>query len=191
MGFKSRKRNASSRSFREAEIKNLVEGLVAAKREYRRLCRYGESSAEPGKPCSPEQIALWEEIVGKPMPPSYRAFLELHNGFDGFSGLQKLLSVEDQNAGWVEVELEGLGDLFEEFAEDDNPFEWGAIPVALGEISWAPVYAVFDPTTVDASGEMALVEYDLVTEQNRYKDFASFLRSKLETAQRLIEDKKG
>jgi hypothetical protein len=51
---------------------------------------------------------------------------------------------------------------------------------------------ILDPRKVRKDGEMDFVEYDLTEEQNRFKDFVSFLRSKLESTRRLIEkEKKG
>jgi hypothetical protein len=170
-----------------SEIKKLLDDFVEAKREYIRLCFDKEYSAKLGKPASPEQIAELEERIEKPLPPSYRAFLELHNGFENFIGIQNLLAVEDQDAGWVEGELERIGDNFEEFG-GDNPFEKGAIPVQLGKDQ--PVYLVLDPKKVRKNGEMDFVEYDNTEEQNRFKDFASFLRSKVEAMRSLIEDEK-
>ncbi|HEV2947407.1 MAG TPA: SMI1/KNR4 family protein, partial [Gemmataceae bacterium] len=172
-----------------SEIKKLVDEYVEAKREYFRLRFDKEYTVRLGKPCSPEQIAALEEILGKALPPSYRTFLELHNGFERFIGNQKLLGVEDQEADWVQVEVERIADLFEENG-GDNPFERGAIPVEIGQD--APIYMILDPRKVRKDGEMDFVEYDLTEEQNRFKDFVSFLRSKLESTRRLIEkEKKG
>jgi hypothetical protein len=170
-----------------SEIKKLVDDYIEANREYSRLVFDQEYSFKLGKPCSPKQIAALEEILGKPLPPSYRAFLELHNGFEGFMGNQKLLAVEDQEADWVLAEVENIGDLFEENG-GDNPFEKGAIPVELGKD--APIYLVLDPSKVRKDGEMDLVEYEYTNKQNKWKDFGSFLRSKLEALQGLIEDEK-
>lgn len=170
-----------------SEIKKLVDNYIEASREYDRLVFDKEYSFKLGKPCSPQQLAAMEQMLGKPLPPSYRAFLELYNGFEGFMGDQHLLAVEDQEAGWVQVELERIGDLFEEFG-GDNPFEKGAIAVELGKD--APIYLVLDPTKVRKNGEMDFVEYDDTEQQARFKDFISFLQSKLEVMRSLVEDEK-
>ena len=171
----------------QAEIKKLVDEFIEANREYDGLVFDQEYSFQLGKPCSPEQIAALEEILGKTLPPSYRAFLELHNGFEGFSGNEKLLAVEDQESGWVQGEIEKFSDLFDEHGGDD-PFKRGSIPVKLGKD--APTYVVLDPSKVRKNGEMDLVEYEYTEEQDRYKDFVSFLQSELEVVKDLIEDEK-
>lgn len=170
-----------------AEIKKLIDDFIEAKVEYIRLRFDRDYAAQLGKPCSSEQIAVLEGFLGKPVPPSYRAFLELYNGFESISGNRSLLAVEDQGAGWVQVELENIGDLFEEFG-DDNPFEKGAIPVELGQD--ARGYLVLDPRKVHENGEMDFVKYDFTQEQDRYGDFVSFLRSKVEMMQGLVEDER-
>lgn len=171
----------------QAEVKKLIDAFIEAKREYLRLRFDIAFTPQLGKPCTPQQIAALEEILGSDLPPSYRAFLELHNGFEGFLGNQNLLAVEDQEADWVLAELENIGDLFEEDG-GDNPFEKGAIPVELGKE--APIYLVLDPSKVRKDGEMDFVEYEHTEKQNKWKDFVSFLRSKLEVMESLVEDQK-
>jgi SMI1 / KNR4 family (SUKH-1) len=170
-----------------SEIKQLVDDFIEASREYFRLRFDVEYSFQLGKPCSPGQIAALEGILGKALPPSYRAFLELHNGFENFIGNQNLLAVEDQQADWVEEEVDTLNDLFEEHG-GDNPFEKGAIPVALEQDT--STYLVLDPSKVRKNGEMDFVEYEYTRERIRFEDFGSFLRSKLEAMGRLIEKEK-
>lgn len=171
-----------------SEIKKLIDAYIEANREYYRLAFDREYSFRLGKPCSPQQIAALEGVLGKALPPSYRAFLELHNGFAGFMGNQNLLAVEDQEAGWVLEEVENIGDLFEEEDGGENPFENGAIPVELGK--GAPIYLVLDPRKVRKDGEMDFVEYEYTKKQEKFKDFVSFLRSKLEVIESLVEDEK-
>jgi hypothetical protein len=172
-----------------SEVKKLVDDFVEASREYHLLRFDDEYSFRLGKPCSPKQIAALEKTIGKPLPPSYRAFLELHNGFDGFIGSRNLLAVEDQGDGWVEFELKKLGARFDEFG-DINPFKQGAIPVELGEDD--PVYLVLDPRKVRKNGEMDFVQYEYSKEENRYDSFVSYLQSELASVRRLIEkEKKG
>src|SRR2546430_1214868 len=127
-----------------SEIRKLLDDFIEAKREYIRLRFDKEYSPKLAKPASPDDIAELEQKLGKALPPSYRAFLELHNGFVNFIGNQNLLAVEDQD-DWAEGELDRIGDLFDEFG-GDNPFERGAIPVELGK--GAAIYLVLDPSKV-------------------------------------------
>jgi len=173
----------------KSEVKKLVDDFVEASREYM-LLRYDEEySFRLGKPCSPKQIAALEKTIGKPLPPSYRAFLELYNGFDGFIGSRNLLAVEDQGSAWVEAELKKFGARFDEFG-DSNPFKKGAIPVELGQDD--PIYLILDPSKVLKDGEMYFVKYDNTKAENKYESFVSYLQSKLASVRRSIEkEKKG
>jgi hypothetical protein len=170
-----------------AKLQELIHELIGAKREYFRLAFDREPRFELGEPCSPQQIAKLAGILGKPLPPSYRAFLELHNGWNGFDGVTKLLAVEDHGQAWVRNRVESLSSLLQEYA-DENPFREGAIPILLGENE--PAFTVLDPRKVRKNGEMDFVTFDLMQEQDRFKDFISFLQDDLAVTQELIEDEK-
>jgi SMI1 / KNR4 family (SUKH-1) len=170
-----------------AKLQKLIHELIEAKREYYRLAFDREPRMKLGAPCSPEQLARLAAILGKPLPPSYRAFLELHNGWDGFDGDTKLLAVEDHEQAWVKNRVKTLSSLLEEYA-DENPFKEGAMPVLLGEDERA--FTVLDPRKVRKNGEMDFVTFDLMQEQDRFKDFISFLEDDLVVTQELIEDEK-
>jgi SMI1 / KNR4 family (SUKH-1) len=115
----------------QVDLQKLIHELAEAQREYDRLVSDEEDEHALGPPASPKQVAKLEDIVGKPLPPSYRAFLELHNGWDDFAGGAKLLSVEDHGRAWVKKRVKDLGDLFFE-NDSKNPFLNGAIPILLG-----------------------------------------------------------
>jgi hypothetical protein len=169
------------------ELKKLIHQLAEAQREYDRLVSDEEEEHELGSSASPKQIARLESILGKPLPPSYRAFLELHNGWGDFNGGAKLLAIEDQGSAWVKKRVKDLGDLL---FEDDrrNPFMNGAIPILLGKDE--NNYLVLDPSKVRKDGEMDFVMYDYGEEERRFKDFTSFLRHYLKLTQALIKDEK-
>ncbi len=170
-----------------AKLQKLIYGLIEAKREYSRLAFDRERQFSLGEPCSPKQLAKLAGILGKPLPPSYRAFLELHNGWEGFDGVAKLLAVEDHGQDWVKNRVNSLSSLLQEYAEE-NPFKKEAIPVLLGEDE--RTFTVLDPSTVRKNGEMDFVTFDLTQEDARFKDFISFLEDDLALTQELIEDEK-
>jgi hypothetical protein len=169
------------------DLRQLIHDLAEAKREYDRLLFDEEADHSPGAPASSLQIAEIERILGKPLPPSYRVFLELHNGWSDFAGGAKLLAVEDHGSDWVKKRLKELGDLlFEDY--DKNPFLNGAIPVLLGKDENS--YLVLDPGKVQKNGEMDFVLYDYGTEERRFESFTAFLQNDLLLMQRLIENEK-
>ncbi len=171
----------------QGRLNKLIAELAEAKRELDRLTLDEENVPELGKPCSARQIATLEGILGKPLPPSYRSFLELHNGWKSFDGDAKLLAVEDHGSGWVKERVKGLGFLFQEF-ESEDPFKEGAIPVLLGKKERN--FLVLDPRTVRPNGEMDFVSYDLTEEEDRYKSFTSFLQDALKLTRELVKDEK-
>jgi len=170
----------------KVQLQKLIDDLAEAMRQRDRLLFDEEYPHELGKPSSPKQIATLERILGKPMPPSYRAFLELHNGWNKFDGGAKLLAVEDQGSAWVKKRLEDLDTLFYEEEEGENPFKEGAIPVLLGEDELN--FLVLDPRTVRQNGEMDFIQFDLTEEEERFKDFTSFLEHKLNLTREIIDD---
>src|SRR3954453_21247224 len=111
----------------DTSLETLIRELMEAMLEYDRLAFDEERPHELGPPASPKQIAKLEGILGKSLPPSYRAFLELHNGWSHFDGGAKLLAVEDHESKWAKERLQAFARGFEDVAE--NPFEIGAIPV--------------------------------------------------------------
>jgi hypothetical protein len=162
----------------------LINELSAALRELDRLVFDEEYPHDLGAPCAPERLAALEQHLGQPLPPSYRAFLELHDGWTDFVGDAKLLAVEDHGSDWVKRRLKQLGTLFYDVGE--NPLKAGAWPVMLGEDARGFVLA--DPRTTRPDGEMDFVSYDLAHEDKRFPDFTSFLEHKLRILRELIEE---
>lgn len=169
-----------------AKLKKLIDNLASALCERDRLIFDEEYPHALGKPCSLKQIESLESILGKPLPPSYRIFMELHNGWSKFIGDAKLLAVEDHGSDWVKERLLALATLFADFGE--NPFEEGAIPVLLGNT--AKEFLIVDPRTVRENGEMDFVSFDICHEEDRFKDFTSFLQENLDILYQMIEDEK-
>jgi SMI1/KNR4 family protein SUKH-1 len=170
----------------QLQLQMLIGDLSEALRKRDQLLFDEEYPHELGEPCSPSQIATLERILGKPLPPSYRAFLELHNGWKKFVGGARLLAVEDQESAWVKKRLEDLDTLFFEDEEAENPFKEGVIPVLLGEDERS--FLVLDPRTFRQNGEMDFVQFDLTEEERRFEDFTSFLQHKLNLTQEIIQD---
>ncbi|BCH25438.1 SMI1/KNR4 family protein [Mesorhizobium sp. L-8-3] len=166
-------------------LPRLVEQLAQALRTYDKLAFDEEYDHELGEPASRQQLARLERKLSKPLPPSYRAFLELHNGWVNFAGDAKLLAVEDHDDEWVEDVLADLQEVFSDL-DQENPFENGALPVMLGEDSRQAVY--LDPQTLRADGEMDVVVLDINKEERRLPDFTSFLMYKLGLLREMIDN---
>jgi hypothetical protein len=171
----------------QVEIINLIKKLAEAQIEYDRLVFDEEEEHKLGSPASQKQIDKLENILKKPLPPSYCAFLELHNGWSDFDGGAKLLSTEDQEDVWVKERIKNIGELFFE-GDSKNPFLNGCIPILLGKEEHN--YLVLDPNTVRKDGEMDFIMYDYGQVEECFKNFISFLQDSLKIKQELIEEEK-
>jgi hypothetical protein len=162
----------------------LIDEMTTALCEVDRLMFDEELPHDLGPPASSRQLAVFERKLGAPLPPSYRKFLELHNGWDNLVGDAKILAAEDHDSDWVKEKLQALGILFYEVGKD--PLASGSVPVMLG--TDARGFLLVDPGTVRPDGEMDFVAYDLGHEEKRFPDFEAFLRRKLYLLRRMIAD---
>ncbi|WP_210168306.1 SMI1/KNR4 family protein [Mesorhizobium sp. 1M-11] len=165
-------------------IRELIEKIVEAQRKYDSLKYDEELPHELGKPATDDEISSLEKRLGIPLPESYREFLTLHNGWSDFDAGGKLLATHDHNSKWVKEKIEFWGDLWP--AEEDNPFENGALPVMFGED--LSHFLVLDPSRVKKNGKIDFVEYEDMYESDVYKDFADYLGFKLETLEYMIDE---
>jgi hypothetical protein len=163
-------------------LDSLVRELQDAKREYDRLAFDEERSRTLGPPAGAVQLATLERRLGHALPPSYRAFLELHNGWDEFSGGSKLLAADDHGREWVSERIAYWDALFED--DSVNPFKHGCLPVLFGEDE--NHFVVIDPRTVRSDGEMDFIDYDYTVEFARYPTFTHFLAHDLDVTRELI-----
>lgn len=171
------------------DLVKVINDLVAVKREYSLLAFDEEHPMKLGEPAKVKQIAKVEKRLGKPLPPTYRAFLELHNGWEYFDGDLNLLSAEDQDSEWVKAWLKMLSMAFLAIKEE-NPFEKGGIPIMLGEGEHR--FLILDPRTIRSDGEMDFIKFHFAEIEERFSDFASFLQQDLRVEKQLLKkEKKG
>lgn len=111
--------------------------------------------SRPGAPATPAAIAAFEKRIGFPLPPSYRMFLGLHDGWEHFSGQAHLLSIKAQGTasyralskGWARAASAQKGRAHVEAA-----YVFGMRPTRLAHPVW-----MFDRSSSDARGELAIV----------------------------------
>ncbi|MFD7069095.1 SMI1/KNR4 family protein [Streptomyces sp. NPDC059913] len=132
-------------------------------------------------PASEERIAAVEKRLGRRLPPSYREFLRISDGWQHAGGFVWLL------AGSAEVhwhnDESGLADIFEEYLdEDSDPEEWREAGVWRRglriDVEADAMYVVLDPEDVDENGEWAVYSWASwrAAPPERYADFAAFMR---------------
>jgi len=171
-----------------SRVKAAVERLRAANNEYNLLVFDEPHPQVLGPPSTPAQLAAVEKALGIPLPPSYREFLKLHDGWKDFSGGAMILSSDAFKQPWVGKRLGQLRDHFREFF-DEKTFD-SAVIVMMGLDDQDLAY--FDTTKKRPDGELEVVDFSTVDgEVDRFADFAAYLEDRANVLTSLIEEEKG
>jgi hypothetical protein len=156
-------------SIDKALIELWVQRLFELQNRFREL-RGSRLTQKLGAPASDRDIAGFEEWLGYQLPPSYRMFLGLHNGWERFKGDGHLLSIEQQRTGQYAEWIRTLKS--EEWAEGSALVLEGLI---IGIRLNSPNSFILDTTARDKRNEMEIVlwEYEEIA---RYSDFLDLLQ---------------
>lgn len=132
-------------------------------------------------PASEERIAALEKRLGRRMPPSYREFLEVSDGWRHAGGFVWLLA-GTTDARWHNDES-GLSDMFEEYLDGDagpeERREAGVWRRGLQlDIDSDATFVVMDPEDVDENGEWAVYTWASwrAAPPERHAGFREFMR---------------
>lgn len=132
-------------------------------------------------PASKERIAAMEERLGRRIPPSYREFLEVSDGWRHAGGFVWLLA-GTEGARWHNDES-GLAVTFEEYLDDDAGAEerreadiWRR-GLQL-DIESDITHVLMDPDDVDENGEWAVYTWASwrAAPPERHANFIEFMR---------------
>ncbi|WP_405610082.1 SMI1/KNR4 family protein [Streptomyces sp. NBC_01508] len=146
----------------------------------------GDEAARQGRwlgfpPASEERIVAMEKRLGRQMPPSYRQFLKVSDGWQHAGGFVWLLA-GTTDARWHDNES-GLADMFEEdLDEDAGPDERRDAEIWRRglqlEVESDATYVLMDPEDVDEDGEWAVYTWAgwRAAPPERYANFAEFMR---------------
>lgn len=135
-----------------------------------------------GPPASETDLVGLETWLGKPLPPSYRAFLSLHNGWRQVDGAMDLLSTEEIIKGprhkiiqaW-QAQLKKIGDFVAA----------NSIVIGLSEVTATKL--LLDPNRTNPQGEWTVVQHHNY-EENNYPSFLVWLESSIDEFRQLIEE---
>ncbi len=135
-----------------------------------------------GFPAAPEErIAALEEHLGRRMPPSYREFLAVSDGWRHAGGFITLLAGTTE-ARWHN-DASGLAAMFEEYLDEDpTPEELRDVAVWRRglqlDVESDAMSVVLDPGDVDENGEWAVYTWASwrAAPPQRFPDFATFMR---------------
>lgn len=132
-------------------------------------------------PAPEERIAAMEERLGRPMPPSYRKFLEVSDGWRHAGGFVWLLA-GTADARWHEDES-GLAELFEEYLDEDaGPEERIEVDIWRRglqlDVESDVTHVLMDPEDVDEDGEWAVYTWASwrAAPPERHANFLAFMQ---------------
>ncbi|WP_413099890.1 SMI1/KNR4 family protein [Streptomyces sp. Inha503] len=133
------------------------------------------------EPASEERIAAMEGRLGRRMPPSYREFLKVSDGWRHAGGFVWLLA-GTEDARWHNNES-GLADMFEEYLDEDaGAEERGESDVWRRglqlDVESDITYVLMDPEDVDEDGEWAVYTWSSwrAAPPERHTSFLAFMR---------------
>ncbi|QOV40347.1 SMI1/KNR4 family protein [Streptomyces ferrugineus] len=132
-------------------------------------------------PATEERIAAMEERLGRRMPPSYREFLEVSDGWRHAGGFVWLLA-GTAAAHWHDNES-GLADLFEEYLDEDSgPEERREADLWRRglqlDVESDATHVLLDPEDMDEHGEWAVYTWASWRAEppERHANFLEFMR---------------
>ncbi len=132
-------------------------------------------------PASEERITAMEERLGRRMPPSYREFLKVSDGWRHAGGFVWLLA-GTQDTRWHDNESR-LADVFEEYLDEDaEPEERREADLWRRglqlDVESDATYVLLDPADVDEDGEWAVYTWASwrAAPPERYANFLEFMR---------------
>ncbi|MFE9017140.1 SMI1/KNR4 family protein [Streptomyces sp. NPDC007808] len=132
-------------------------------------------------PASEERIAAMERRLGSRMPPSYREFLKVSDGWRNAGGFVWLLA-GTQEARWHDNES-GLADIFEEYLDEDSgPEERREADLWRRglqlDVESDATHVLMDPEDVDEDGEWAVYTWASwrAAPPERHANFLQFMR---------------
>ncbi|MFF2848240.1 SMI1/KNR4 family protein [Streptomyces sp. NPDC058001] len=132
-------------------------------------------------PASEDRIMAMEKRIGLRMPPSYREFLKVSDGWQHAGGFVWLLA-GTKEARWHNDES-GLADVFEEnLDEDSQPEELREADLWRRglqlDVQSDAMYVLMDPEDVDEDGEWAVYTWAgwRAAPPERYPNFLEFMR---------------
>ena len=127
-----------------------------------------------GEPAGAEALEALEKRFGRPLPPSYRRFLELHDGWEMASGDMDLLSTTQMFEPPYSTRIQ-------KFHADCGKYndQVGVRSLVIGYSDTTPTRLLLDPERIDAAGEWTLVVHHHGEEETS-ESFLDWLEASVE-----------
>jgi hypothetical protein len=170
----------------ENRVQHAVQNLKQAIKDFSKFYELPDERRYP-PPAPASKIAALSEALDRPLPPSFRAFLAIHNGFPEVDGNSDILT-----AGEIaRLNRDGSKDLRTSVAQRLNTIEARDI-VVIGRSSHKLSVIFFDLARISDDGEWTVVEFDEDEGlDGTHPDFAKFLESTAENMRAAIEEEDG
>ncbi|MCH8043925.1 MAG: SMI1/KNR4 family protein [Planctomycetes bacterium] len=161
-------------------LKSLLDRVFELRRQYYELDTQLKQTLGP--PASEADIRDFEEAIGFTLPPSYRAFLSLHDGWIRWEGDIHILSLAQMREGPF---VEWVREWKKEAEESEDVVVLNGLIIAT-QLHW-DTGLILDTNEVDDQGEMPIVNWDR-SEIVRYTSFSDLLERSAEDLQGLIDN---
>lgn len=157
----------------------IVRGVPARSRFYASINLDDEQSL--GSPASPQDVEKLEKKCGNALPPSYKAFLVLHDGWIMVDGGCDLLRVGEMLSGPL---AEKISKWQASMAKEGHAALAAGLVIGFSAISQKRI--VLDLGRVDAAGENRLIQWDS-DEFSEYESFIKWLEDTAREFEELVE----
>jgi hypothetical protein len=135
-----------------------------------------------GPPASLAQLTEIEARIGKSLPPSYRTFLCLYDGWRMATASMELLSVAEMLGGPRQASIRKWQ---QRALEAGDSVAGRSLVIAVSVVT--PTKLLLDPETVDAEGEWECVSHHK-DEEISYPSFLAWLEESVEEFREILKD---
>lgn len=144
------------------------------------------------RPATELEIAAYEQVIGVTLPPSYREFLLVCNGWRGFWGELSIAGAPAEQTADLHDEIRASAAEFDSDVAVDDLQDPNTDTVLSGEIlifgtDMNGQLVAFDRRSADGAGEREVLEIGapgLV--DHRHPSFEAFVRDRVDCARRLV-----
>lgn len=169
----------------EKDIENRIRRAVADGCEAR-SAYYSElglpDNQQLGPVANQNRLKELETRIGKPLPPSYREFLSMYNGWRMVTAVMDLLSVEEILEGPREASIRKWQ---HQALESGDPVAGNAL--VIGDSLVTPTKLLLDPEVIDEWGEWGVVQHHK-EEEIAYPSFLVWLEESVDEFREILQD---
>lgn len=156
----------------QSEIQSAIDEVLTELAALKAHRRYDDVLPTPGRPAPGMSIRALEQRIGLLLPPSYKAFLQMHDGYAWLAWPGHMLSIRDASPG---------GEYWDDIAEwkrETAEAGYGAVldGVVIAYLEQPNNWVYLDPNRIASTGEWDVVLHVPGTDPTIYPDIAALLR---------------